>query len=525
MKKRQKFYEKKPDITLFLRIIFAIILFLAISFLTNLIYRNDGVKLSNWIVEYEGVERTVEAPFSKKIEKSGVYTFTTSFFVKNPKESVLVIPRMNGYSFQVRLNGELITTVGDMENPTANIWNYTHVVPLKEEIPVNTLQSLEVKVYGLHDIGFVITPYMTTLQKANISATIQNLYKNGLNYIISGMMFFVGIILFVLWYKRKESSQVYIYFTVAALFFCIYNFDYTYRLSTGSLEVYLTTRKVIFLSLILSILFIIKGVYLLIKQKKLPRWVAFISLGISMPVVLAPDFVVLAKAISMAAVVIFGSLIGVLILIDRETKKRLAFTLAFLTLCIVSTFIVVFLNLTSFIYFNFAVFAIMLGFSFLIVNDFIQIEQEKSTLDSLSKTDKLTGAFNRHYLNQIRLGKTDILVFIDVDNFKQLNDTMGHEKGDEVLKEIVKYTKKIIRTDDIIMRYGGDEFIIIFRKSNPNVTKRVMEDIHYYIKEKFQIIGISYGVSYGEKDIKEALRNADKNMYIMKKIRKEGAIR
>ena len=84
--------------------------------------------------------------------------------------------------------------------------------------------------------------------------------------------------------------------------------------------------------------------------------------------------------------------------------------------------------------------------------------------------DHLTDLFNRRYLNQrlneeisraSRFNHALYLLFIDLDNFKQVNDTFGHGEGDEVLKEAAKALKKVMRPHDIVVRNGGDEFVIL----------------------------------------------------------------
>lgn len=84
--------------------------------------------------------------------------------------------------------------------------------------------------------------------------------------------------------------------------------------------------------------------------------------------------------------------------------------------------------------------------------------------------DKLTGALNRHGYEKIikKIENTDTgpngvgMLFVDVDHFKKVNDTLGHDKGDEALSLISENIKKEIRKTDHLIRYGGDEFIVIF---------------------------------------------------------------
>lgn len=97
----------------------------------------------------------------------------------------------------------------------------------------------------------------------------------------------------------------------------------------------------------------------------------------------------------------------------------------------------------------------------------IQLREE---LHYQSTRDPLTGLYNRRYMEQvfenemrraIRRNYALSLIMMDIDHFKPINDTLGHEVGDIVLKAIAKFLKKHMRQEDIICRYGGDEFVIL----------------------------------------------------------------
>jgi diguanylate cyclase (GGDEF)-like protein len=99
-----------------------------------------------------------------------------------------------------------------------------------------------------------------------------------------------------------------------------------------------------------------------------------------------------------------------------------------------------------------------------------QLEKENRHLKSLSITDELTSLFNKRFFNRQlnieiartkRTGEPFCLVFIDLDNFKMVNDTLGHNKGDELLVRVCRQISTKIRTTDFACRFGGDEFAVI----------------------------------------------------------------
>jgi two-component system, cell cycle response regulator len=93
----------------------------------------------------------------------------------------------------------------------------------------------------------------------------------------------------------------------------------------------------------------------------------------------------------------------------------------------------------------------------------------------LSITDPLTGAYNRRYLMEqlpreieraARYGRQLSVIMCDVDHFKKINDTYGHQIGDEVLKWFVANLNKTVRTADWVARYGGEEFVVVLPETN-----------------------------------------------------------
>jgi len=94
------------------------------------------------------------------------------------------------------------------------------------------------------------------------------------------------------------------------------------------------------------------------------------------------------------------------------------------------------------------------------------ITNEKQMAIEMSYKDPLTNIFNRKYLiekvdNLIKNEQPFSIVFLDLDNFKIINDVLGHKVGDELLKKIANWLTNNLRKDDIIARYGGDEFCLI----------------------------------------------------------------
>ena len=118
------------------------------------------------------------------------------------------------------------------------------------------------------------------------------------------------------------------------------------------------------------------------------------------------------------------------------------------------------------------------------------LRQQIEELNELVLTDALTGLFNYRHFNYIlqaemdrskRSGIPTSLVMIDLDHFKDINDTHGHENGNIVLKQVANILVSEVRTTDVVCRYGGEEFAIIFPETHLNLAVKVADRIREMI--------------------------------------------
>ncbi len=143
--------------------------------------------------------------------------------------------------------------------------------------------------------------------------------------------------------------------------------------------------------------------------------------------------------------------------------------------------------------------------------------------------DALTGLPNRkEFVAQLgdaleRSGRSSIL-FCDLDRFKAVNDGFGHEHGDEVLIEVAQRLRECVRADDLVSRFGGDEFVILFRNSTPDEVQTINRRIIHALSRPVSVSGasITIGVSTGaahannDTDPDELISRADHAMYTAK---------
>lgn len=159
------------------------------------------------------------------------------------------------------------------------------------------------------------------------------------------------------------------------------------------------------------------------------------------------------------------------------------------------------------------------------------LKYENNKLDHLYKHDQLTGAFNRIAFREIaekyifclhEAGIPCALSFVDADYFKKINDTLGHDKGDEVLIKIAQTLQECCPNNGNVFRYGGDEFVVLF-----GLTQQTnIDDYVSHVTQNLMNDNISVSIGYictlpgTPINLDELLREADLRMYEIKKERK-----
>ena len=162
----------------------------------------------------------------------------------------------------------------------------------------------------------------------------------------------------------------------------------------------------------------------------------------------------------------------------------------------------------------------------------IELVKLNKELEKLSAIDPLTNLFNRRIMDEklskeweraVRYKSKFALIIFDIDHFKKINDTYGHQTGDKVLREISRLSEQVLRKADVIARWGGEEFLILLpetdKKGTEILAEKLRKKVEQYHFTDCNNITISMGVAvfHGEeKTVDELLNEADKNLYIAK---------
>lgn len=168
-----------------------------------------------------------------------------------------------------------------------------------------------------------------------------------------------------------------------------------------------------------------------------------------------------------------------------------------------------------------------------ILTDITERKRYEEQLMHLTLYDGLTGVYNREYfkeeINRLSGGRDYpvSIIMVDLDDLKFVNDSLGHEAGNRLLKDCAELLNKSVRKNDVVARIGGDEFALILprtdKKAAEGVIERIMENLKDYKGSEDMPLRLSLGLATStssEESLMEVIKEADDNMYIHKDSRR-----
>lgn len=171
----------------------------------------------------------------------------------------------------------------------------------------------------------------------------------------------------------------------------------------------------------------------------------------------------------------------------------------------------------------------------------LMLKQAEQKLINMAITDRLTGLYNRSEIekkfeiekcrmSETNLGESMFALFIDVDDFKLVNDTYGHATGDKILIDMANILQTTVKNTDIVARYGGDEFVVLICRDNEESLIDIIEKIYINLNNITSLdnsdsnhIKISCSIGVGKydfseiNDIEKLIKQADDALYVAKK--------
>lgn len=407
----------------------------------------------------------------------------------------LVINSVHSNAINVRFNDQLITSEGDMSEGLSML-RAGFVHGTIEKGLIQDQNTLAITTYASYRTGTFHPVIISENIPGNRNIGVLRLFNDRLVMLGIGLVIMSGLFSLFIYFLNRKDNAFLLWLSLATLFTGGYLWDYLtmpYLLTD-----YLVIKKILLLNLSLGILFYGLASYSLLKKKyvlTLPVMQLIYYLVIFFTATNMIDFRYYYNYFffSIIAVVLF-----LLIVTFKHYKQNntvfvmllhfsTIFTLGMLSLF--KGFKLSYYSLSTPIFIIFVI-----GFLPLIITYVLFLEKDirllrekdlKQQAVTQAMTDGLTGAYNNFYLKKQlkKIGDHAVVAMIDLDNLKPINDTYGHLAGDYALCYLTDTIKQYIPETDVLCRYGGDEFVIIFKDCTLADAKKIMTNIRQHIHD------------------------------------------
>lgn len=478
------------------KLVFSILIFILLFLFLNQIVKVDGIPLNDINLPYTTLSKPSTITLSTTIKVDKLYSY-------------LFFGKVSASKIKILVENDEIFELGTV---SGNLWPKAIVVKIPEKF-YNKKVNLKVILFGVYDIGIHYTPVLTDQKAANLHATLIKVFRQDFYIFSQGITFIVGIILILSSLKFEKNIEKSIFYTgLSSIFTFLMLFDFQFRAYSGDISTFIFFRKIFISSAVLALCFNVIGFSsLLNKNKKIFLLPTLILLSIFFAFNSLSSFNLLISILNVYIIILSSS---IFYLVYKNKLKIFYFSTNFLILSILQTIYLLFTKASSEIMLTYGIVIFRTGISLILIKKFEEIVKEKENLKDLTFVDPMTQLFNRNIIENIpNKGK---LILIDLDNFKELNDALGHQFGDKILKEFADILKENTRSTDYVIRLGGDEFAIVTDTENPEqLVNRIRKNSIKKLKLDF-----SYGIS-NNFNFDKAYSVADKRLYTMKNEKKK----
>ncbi|MDH5720604.1 MAG: GGDEF domain-containing protein [Spirochaetia bacterium] len=491
-------------------------------------------------------EKTLNIPFSyitehDRNENLGSIIIEAEFiYDKNYDEPVLVIPKSSGFGARVFINEKFIGGKGDMRKGQSSMRTLAKAFNIDNQLlKVNDKNYIRLEIKSLYKAELLAPLFIAESGAAFKYVFLINLINTlSLSFAV-GFMFFMGILIIIIRKYLLKSKNGFYAFGAAFVFIAVYFIDFLY------IEFlpfrYAILKKITLSSLYLAGIFSLVGIGIYLEKKiNLAAKITIILFAASIAgfLVLPADMHSLSNFYRKSNFLFFLFFLNLFYVTGKNlTNKKKSLPIF---LCFVFALPFVVKDVVCFFYEDYVLFlnygAVLICFIpgvlifYEIQNIYLKMLKEKERADLLYKQslrDPLTKAFNRKlldFIDDMIEEKCSVLIF-DLDKFKNINDKYGHAAGDETLKNFMKVLRAHIRKTDYIIRYGGDEFVVLLNDCSLEVAARLAKNIQKDIrKQKVQTnkTSFSFNCSIGaaefekDDDFQKVFERADKKLYLAK---------
>lgn len=534
------------------KLIYNIIIVICFLFVANLfmynvneIYRNPSNSISlkdGWQFSiddrtvYSGPSQHVILMKDRETMPPGIYEMTNDFIlVENFADPTLVIPAMEGNGVEIYINGQRLAVFGDMQEGRSSRWNTTHIVKIPSEILRKGRNQLRLEVLALYKLGIHSTPYIVDSREHSLRLFALQFFSNYSIMLIIGNIIALGVILILLGTSLGREGLSKSMLGAGLFFLAFYMLDYQY---IELLPVnYALFKKIIVSFSFISPVFVLAGLNLHMKNRiDIPGIISMTLFGAAAVYILTGPLDSISHEMRFGRVnwVYALSLLDALWLFfsqwDRKNSLVLLAGVTFTSVIMVHDIGAYHSGGGSILFFHYGINFFIISLTIAVVNDSITyysaLKEEKIKAELAHRktmTDALTGAFNRRVIQKIDNLHCEYysLLLIDLDRFKDINDTYGHDCGDRILKEVVQTCLQMIREEDYCIRLGGDEFVLFLPHCREEGALLLADDLksrigNLIIYSDDQRVRFSCSIGVSEHQASEminSLKSADKALY------------
>ena len=467
--------------------------------------------------------RPVSFPFQQPITETTTLVFRTQ--MSYTPGDALILTGLKGQAVRVLLDGKTVLSVGYQQAPTANIWNKTFLASLPEEGASSTQLEIQLSSASF-PISIAVPPYtMDQIKAAKRVMWIDFIYNDVLLNSV-GAACLIGLLLIILSLMRNRKFSAEIFFGLASILGALETMDFQFRVSTGTLSDFLFVKKVLMIAGYLAAFLFVAGMEKYFQGRlRVSKYLAVPSIVTIFIIIIQPNLITLTRVLTYMNMVMLIDLIFAVYFIFKEAREKSWLVLPAIWL-ILGLLEILAVQIFQFSWPYVMAYIILLSTILFGVNlliEFNQVFLEKADLEKRIDIDTLTTAYNRNVLGKAIKKQYDVLILMDLDNFKSYNDRHGHQKGDRILVQFAEIVKNNLRPDDLVIRYGGDEFLVLLNDIGIIDAERVADRIRTEFEDLTVAdrLSVSYGIEKIVQSIDSDLTKADRLMYAMKQAKRE----
>ncbi len=475
------------------------------------------IVLNNWKVIEDPSELFNGSPkigkFYKVIKKNTYVVIESEIsteLLKNFERTHLHLyfPQITASYFEIYVDGKVLKIYGDPRTKVGHVWYQPFFITIPKES-----KNIAIKLYGIYEIGIDFEPFLTvSLVRYNILSFITRV----LVPIFMGMALMSAITLFFVSKDIDLSKRkFYFKFFLATIFGVLWMFDLLSIESFGNEFTLLLFRKIFVSSAYFGFAILFSG--FIQKNSLVGRIVILLNLIVAISFLTTPtNYYLKTLTSNFSPILVLNSLYLIYKAIKSYSEVLVGFSL-FFVLTTINDVLILFNVIQSKFLSPFGITILFSGFAYNLVLEYQILSRKELLAYVRSITDLLTGSFNRGILNDLKLDSSDCLAYVDLNKFKIINDEYGHDVGDLILKKLVSSIRKNIRTSDLIIRMGGDEFLLVFKDCSEEKAKEIMEKCLEDFRNSHELHPtFSYGVKNAGENLNKSIREVDTLMYEMK---------